>query len=448
MKVFHASKRATVGVLAASVLSSVLGLAPSASAAVYEPCNSHDLRDAVHAANASIAVTDTIILNPKCKYTFTMGDVSGGDPNSALVVTDPLVIAGNGATIKITGNADLRHILSAADLTLNNVTLTGGRIESPYTPAPSLTGGSIVMLAGDLRGDKLTVKDNKVTAVGGAAIAAAGGIVVGPGAGDVTLVRSAITDNKVNVYGLSAQAVVGGIVNSGGGAMSITRSLVTGNEVNASSLTVTDSVAGGIAQSFGGGGFALTDSTVSGNRVSARGLQNLAAGGGVYVADGVSTFSNNTVSGNTVTADGPVSLAIGGGIFNAGDLSDSGSTISGNKAVCKSSGFCLAAGGGYANLLQSSAAVLGPGSATFDGTTFTGNKAEAKHGAAAGGGLAVAGNTTVLTEATVTKNEAKGALQLGGGIANFGDVADVEIDSSDVVKNKPTNCYNVPACEY
>jgi hypothetical protein len=443
MKVFHARgmRGAAVGMLAASMLASVLGLAPSAHAAVFEPCNSHDLRDAVNAANA-LGGTDTIILNPKCKYTFTIGDVFGPDINAAMNVLDDLIVAGNGATIKISGNADLRHFTAAADLTLNNVTLSGGQIESPYAVGgDDLFAGSILQLAGDLRGDKLTVTDNEVQAIGADATAVGGGIVVTDGAGSATLVRSTVKHNEVSAYGLTAIGIGGGIYFDGAGDLTLTRSEVRSNEVNASSLVVSVGVGGGILDT---GGLVMEEGSVSSNTVSTRGLIDMAAGGGIYLADGVHTMEEVKVSGNKVTADGPVSLAVGGGILNGGDLTDEESTISGNKATCKSSGFCLAAGGGYANqdLLS------GPGVATFTETIFTGNKAEGKNGAGAGGGLAVAGGSTLLTEATVTKNEAKGQLRLGGGIANFGDVADVEIDASDVYKNKPTNCYNVPACEY
>jgi hypothetical protein len=441
MKVFETrgQRAVTAGMLAAAVLGSVLGLAPAAQAAVYQPCNSHDLRDAVNAANG-IGGTDTIILNPKCKYTFTMGDVLGPDDNAALNVTDSLVIAGNGATIKISGNADLRHITSDSDLTLNNVTLSGGKIESPYASGgDSLLAGSILMTGGDLRGDKLTVKDNRITVVGDNVDATGGGIV--STGGDVTLTKSTVKGNKVSAYGLTAEGVAGGIYFDGTGDLTLTRSTVSSNEVSASSLILSVGSGGGILDV---NGLILDESTVSGNSVTARGLANMAAGGGIHLGGGASTLTDSTVSGNKVTADGPISLAVGGGIMNGGTLTDEGSKITGNKATCKSSSFCLAAGGGYANR----DVLNGPGSATFTESTFSGNKAEGKNGAGAGGGIAVAGGSTLLTEATVTKNEAKGQLRLGGGIANFGDVSDVEVDASDIFKNKPTNCYNVPACEF
>jgi hypothetical protein len=442
MKVFHArgKRGAAVGVLAASVLSSVLGLAPSASAAVFQPCNATDLREAARAA-ADNAEADTIILNPKCKYVFTMGDPLN-DPNAAIFSDEPLTIAGNGATIEIKGDADLRHITSLDDLTLNNLTLKGGEIESPYAlGGDDLLAGSILHLGGDLRADKLTVKDSEVNSVGDDATAVGGGIVVAGAAGDATFVRSTIKNNQVNAYGLTAIGAAGGIYFDGGGDLTLTRSTVHDNEVEAAGLIVAVGVGGGVVDT---GGLVLTESTVSSNEVSTRGLVNMAAGGGLYLADGDHTMDGSKVTGNKVSADGPVSLAVGGGILNGGVLTDDGSTISSNKATCKSSGFCLAAGGGYANRDL----ISGPGDATFVETTFKSNKAEGKNGAGAGGGLAVAGGTTVLEEATVTKNEAKGDLRLGGGIANFGDPGDVFIDASDIYKNKPKNCYGVPECEY
>jgi hypothetical protein len=447
---FKRAKRGPVaGVLAASVIATVLGIPTTAHAAVFKPCSAHALRDAVNAADGD----DTIKLDKKCKYVFTSGDLAN-DPDSALFVDVPMYIAGNGATIKIASSADLRHftvdiagsIPGSPGLTLNNVILKGGSQDSPYSAGGSdtLMGGSILVADGNVRGERLTVTDNSVTVIGDTADGSAGGIAVGPAGDNLALVSSTVSGNSVDAHGVEGIATGGGIMYLGGGALTVTRSTVKGNEMNASSLSLTSGVGGGI-YTVGTTPLTVEDSAVTGNSVKARGLLGVAAGGGIYIPGGVGHEVNDTdVSGNKVTAEGAASLAVGGGILNGGTLATDGATINSNKATCKASGICLAAGGGYANQDLDS----GPGSATFVETEFNGNKAEAKgdSGAGAGGGLAVDGGTTVLDNSTVTKNQAKGSLQLGGGIANFGPPAAVDITDSAVFLNKPSDCYGVPAC--
>ncbi|HET9772023.1 MAG TPA: hypothetical protein VFS16_14115, partial [Acidimicrobiia bacterium] len=130
MKAFQNRARgkrgAAVGVLAASMLASVLGLAPAAHAADIDGgCSGDDLREAVAFANANPG-DDSISLRKSCSYKFTNG-IPGTD--AALVVDDDtgdLTIWGNGATIKIDGNTAVRHIDHETNtLRLNNLTLTG-----------------------------------------------------------------------------------------------------------------------------------------------------------------------------------------------------------------------------------------------------------------------------------------------------------------------------------
>ena len=446
MKVFHhdraRSKRgAAVGVLAASMLASVLGMAPAANAIdVNGGCSAGSLRSNVNAANGTGAA-DSISLNKKCKYVFSDG-VFGTD--SAMTVTEDLTIYGNGATIEIDKKgADIRHfqVQGTTTLTLVNLTLKGGHIETSATLQNTEAAGSIfVSQASTLIGDHLTVKDNSVEALdalGGTALA--GGIL---NRGTLELEDSTISGNEVEAWGVTALVAGGGIVNEGGTA-TLEDTTVKGNEVQGSSLTMTAGVGGGIENT---GDLTLIDSDVKGNQVKVSGLVAAGAGGGIDNSDGGTVaMTESDVKGNKVTANGDdgVGLAAGGGIANqAGTVDvDSGATddddnssVSSNRAVCSGS-LCAALGGGY----------VGADDATFTFTEFKSNKAEAKSGAALGGGMALLGGATVLDDATITKNEAKGKIARGGGIARFGG-ATIVLGGSDIFKNKPDNCFNVLGC--
>ncbi|HYH48472.1 MAG TPA: hypothetical protein VEG38_02890, partial [Acidimicrobiia bacterium] len=82
----------------------------------------------------------------------------------------------------------------------------------------------------------------------------------------------------------------------------------------------------------------------------------------------------------------------------------------------------------------------------FNGTVFKSNVADADDGVALGGGLFLAGDDaepaeTVLNDATVTKNAAKGdAFEAGGGIFVLGGPDDVDVNDSVITKNKPEDC--------
>ena len=423
------------------MLASVLGMAPAANALdVNGGCSAGSLRSNVNAANGTVAA-DSISLNKKCKYVFSDG-VFGTD--SAMTVTEDLTIYGNGATIEIDKKgADIRHfqVQGTTTLTLVNLTLKGGHIETSATLQNTEAAGSIfVSSASTLIGDHLTVKDNSVEALDATgATALAGGIL---NRGTLELEDSTISGNDVEAWGVAVEAAGGGIYNDGTATLEDTT--VKGNEVKGSSLTLTFGVGGGI-ENTGGGDLTLIDSDVKGNQVKVSGLVAAGAGGGIDNSGGAVTMTESDVNGNKVTANGDdgVGLAAGGGIANqSGSVDvdagatddDDNSSVSSNRAVCSGS-LCAALGGGY----------VGADDATFTFTEFKSNKAEAKSGAALGGGMALLAGDTVLDDATITKNEAKGKIARGGGIARFGS-ATVVLGGSGIYKNKPDNCFNVLGC--
>jgi hypothetical protein len=446
MKAFQNRARgkrgAAVGVLAASMLASMFSLAPAAHAADIDGgCSGDDLREAVEFANDN-GGDDSISLRKNCTYKFTNG-VPGTD--AALLIGDPvgdLTIWGNGATIKIDGNTAIRHIdHQGGTLRLNNLTLTGGSIEASPTLQSATIAGSILS-AGLLIGEKLTVKDNEVEVFGLTAEAVGGGIV-----GEIViLVKSTIKDNQVDGYGLTTAAgTAGGVVAD---VLTLEDTVVKGNEVSVSSLIAAAGSAGGVQVNDAMGDsdiYTSADqegSSITGNSVAvSAGLLAVSAGGGLVTTAGANPEGTDAaqlgdlvVSGNKASSSGAVALTAGGGLAQLGGaLTDDGATISGNKAKCSSSS-CASLGGG---------AVMA-GDSDLVETEVKGNTAEAKNGAAAGGGIAYLDGTHTLTDVTVTKNQAKGAFQEGGGLANFG--AAVDIDASDIYNNKPDDCFGVLGC--
>lgn len=131
--------------------------------------------------------------------------------------------------------------------------------------------------------------------------------------------------------------------------------------------------------SNGGGTVTITNSTFSGNSGGC-------CGGGLANSQGTMTISNSTFSGN--------SAQVGGSIYNVdGTMTISNSTISGNTAVSEAGGLFS---GCYSTL-------------TIKSSIFSGNTAGTY-----GGGLGICGDTSTISNSTISGNTAK----YGGGISN------------------------------
>ena len=218
------------------------------------------------------------------------GDAMGNDtlvPDA--FITDVSASLANSATSLDDNSRVINFAASSTtasdDLTLNNVTITGGR-----TPVNSLDGGGGIMtVAGNVTLVSSNVSGNSTT--GEAAIG--GGIRTIEGA-------VMLTDSTVSGNSTTGEDANGGGIATVGGTVTLMRSTVSEN-----STLNSMSEGGGIGTISGA--VALTESTVSGNRTQG----NASDGGGIFTVNGTVTLTNSTLSGNS-TAGG---AAEGGGLF-------------------------------------------------------------------------------------------------------------------------------------
>ncbi|MCP4424231.1 MAG: hypothetical protein GY803_07065 [Chloroflexi bacterium] len=253
---------------------------------------------------------DTIVLAGK-SYSYNTAYAA---QNALPPITSEITIEGNGAIIqrnvKSAESFRILEVTQSGNLTLNNVTITGG--------STSIGGG--IYNAGTL-----TINNSVVS--GNDALHGGGIYHYGNYGGPLTISNSEISGNTAAEYG-------GGIKNYNG-ALTINNSVISGND-------------GG---TYGGGGIfsyagsyeaattILNNSTIRGN--------NGYYGGGIYnqaVPDGTAmmTLNNSTISGNNAYD--------GGGIYNSvlpygtAVTTLNNSTVSGNYAVYYGGGILNRAG--------------------------------------------------------------------------------------------------------
>jgi hypothetical protein len=221
------------------------------------------LREAVAFANAQ-AGADTI--------TFDAGVFDGGAEDlirltqGQITITDALTIDGGAAGVTITGDKDGDDAVDADGITDVAASLDGeDRLDD---------NSRIFAATAALTLDGLTLTGGRTTATG-----QDGGAVLGT---TVTLTNSTVSGNST-----------AGFVADGGGvfgsAVTLTNSTVSGNATSGD-------------RAYGGGVFGstvtLTNSTVSGNGTTG----NFADGGGVFGS--TATLTNSTVSGNSTAGAG------------------------------------------------------------------------------------------------------------------------------------------------
>ncbi|HEY2125569.1 MAG TPA: hypothetical protein VGH77_00130 [Streptosporangiaceae bacterium] len=466
----QAAAAGTGALLALAVLPAVTA---AAGTSVSVPCtNQNALVAAVKAANAG---GGTISLAAGCHYMLTTAD---NGENGLPVVTTPVAVNGNGATIDGTGAVRVFEVDGpGGNLSLQNLTITGGSAD---------IGGGI-----ENAGGTLTLNHSQVT--GNAATQAGGGIASATfdptSVAKLTLNNSAVTGNQqtlgpqdnnavggggiVNVLGTvtlnssqvnknTAQGFVGGGIangdyinfsgttsfltlngsqvngntapNAGGGGIQDLLGTVTVNSTQVNSNTSLNG--GGISSGNGKGGapplsshLMLSKSQVNGNTATAPpgpGAPPIAAGG---IANGGSAVLNNTqVDNNTA------SHTSGGGIVNHGTMTLNKSEVNGNTAAGTG---VVASGGGIIS------AQGPPGSV---GTVLTLNNSKVNNNTAGGDGGGIAngiplpgpmplpGGQLTLKHSQVTGNTASH----GGGIFNNGGT--VALSTTSVTGNSPDNC--------
>ncbi len=336
------------------------------------------LVDAIRAANTNAVVggcasgaagVDTIDLQTDTTLTAASGYYYYSDTGLPLV-TEDLILSGNGHTIARDGAAPDFRILATANgvnLTVNDTTISGGKSADE--------GGGIFFAGGDpynnTRGDLnisgSTISDNDAQYEGGG--------IYHDGYGTLTIQNSVISGNE------SAQEG-GGLYFNGdtyyGDTADITNSRFEGNHAGYE----------GGAIYHDGGTMTIEDSIITGNDADRE-------AGGIYVELTPITIRRTTISWNTAGDEG-------GGIYNDGHLTIEDSTISNNESSTDGGGIHVDDAGSVAIT-----------NSTISNNTATGN----------GGGIHFAemndstphlGNT--ITHTTITGNTAGGT---GGGVALY-----------------------------
>ena len=352
--------------VAAGAGAALLGLAvaPAITASAGQPSNvvacssgAAGLRAAINAANGSGG--GTIVLAWGCTYALTTPD---NGENGLPVVTTPIAVFGNGATITGSGAVRIFEVDGpGGNLSLRNVTLTGGSVPD--------FGGAILNSSG-------TVTLNQSVVTGNSAVNAGGGIAsgtFGPNTATLIVNSSLVTNNSSPGDGVQppdGSGSGGGIVNAQGKAtLNFTRvsnnfaggaaggGIASGNYMGSpgptSQLTVNFSqVNDNTAPNAGGGGIQNLAGNVSINVSQVNGNSSL-NGGGIASGNGAGggpggpppgtsqlNIFFSQVNGNTATAPvpppgtGPPIAA--GGIANGGDAVLNGVQVQGNTATTTS----------------------------------------------------------------------------------------------------------------
>lgn len=307
------AKPAAVGLLAISprVVDAASTIAVACTSGVGDVAA---LKAAINTANGSPGTT--LSLGTGCVYTLTSVDHGiDGLPQ----VTGSMTIAGNGATITRQAAAPAFRIVdvsSSGDLTINDLTISNGRLAS------NTTGGAGILSKGKLTLNHATVSGNVST---GASTTAKGGGILS--AGDTTINNSLVTGNAARATGTT---------NNGGSASG-----------------------GGILAK--GGTLKVNNTTISTNSATATGVvggnSSSATGGGIEVVPGFGpnetpiptsvTVSGTTFSGNVAASQTSISTTANGGAIDQTNSSQLAvalttrivnSTFNGNSAESTTSG--------------------------------------------------------------------------------------------------------------
>jgi CSLREA domain-containing protein len=279
------------------------------------------LREAIFAATSD----DTIEFAAPLFYSAQTITLALGQ----LGIDKNLTISGRGTSLTaISGNNASRvfQVASTGNLTLNNLTVTGGRDGG----SGNKYGGGVINFG------TLTINNSVFSGntVAGSDISY-GGAIYNDDNSSMTITRSSISGNALAGFALNVNCRGGGIYNAANTTVVITDSTISNNTGN----PFRDNAGIGIYNQ--GGTMTITGSTISGNTVS-NASANTNHAGGIYNTGNI-TLLNSTISGNTVISG---NFSSGGGIYNGGTVTIINSTVTRNTA---SSTFSRQ-GGGIANL--------------------------------------------------------------------------------------------------
>ncbi|MGX1977113.1 hypothetical protein [Streptomyces kronopolitis] len=392
----RASRRSALTTRVATSMTITAGLAlfltaPPAHALSFVRCSTGALNAAISSANAHGG--DALFLSPGCVYDYHT-PFTGNDATP--VVTSPITIIGNGASIRRSPAAAtgfrLLDIAHGGNLKLSSLTVKGGRLSSAEG------GGILVESGGILHASTTQIRDNAASRGAGVSISEGG-------RAEINL--STINDNHAGSSG-------GGIGNSGG-ILDLTTSRLINNS------------AGG--PRAGGGGYNQSDGTATISLTAISGNTSAFAGGGIDQAGGAISVTASSITNNT--ANGQGTHGGGGGIWNGSSegpakLALNATSVSGNFAPRGN-------GGGISNM---SGATL-----TLNASTLKGNVAITGK---AGGLYNIEGSTTALKFSAITRNVSSIAP---GGAYNTGTITNA---LSVITHNSPSNCApspsSVPGC--
>ena len=246
-------------------------------------CSTDFLILAINNANSNPGL-DVIDLAPGCVYELDVVDNTIDGNNGLPSVTTPIVINGNGATVRRGTGAQksairLFHISQGGDLTLNDITLLDGMAIEPtdVTLLIPNSGGAI------LNHGTLTVNNSLITA--NRAKLKGGGIY---NVGTMTINQTTIQNNETNI-GNEPNESGGGILNTG--TATINDSTIANN--------IASQAAGGIGNS---GILTINNSTISGNSTTLSGIIS----GAAITTTGNTIISYTTIANNVGTTSGAV----------------------------------------------------------------------------------------------------------------------------------------------
>jgi hypothetical protein len=431
---------AALGIAALSAGAVPMSAAPAAAATATVPCSVSALVAAIDAANATPGA-DVISLAPHCTY--TLSDANNGQ-NGLPLISGDITINGRGSTITRASSApDFRffHVLESATLSLNTLTLRGGRAsDCQNDPLGFITGcGGAIESFGTVNVNDSHVDRNLATsAVAGDNVE--GGAIENFGTLNVT--SSSFDSNTATFTGSGTDSeVVGGAI-ANEGSLSVDSTVLTRNTIRlagtgtigGSSLQLAD---GGAIGSFGPA--TIARSVINGNHVYGSDSNDAVNGGAIANIFATMTISSTTVTNNGVTAR--LGAANGGGMITAGThsvLTVTDSLFVGNTAAAPSlaapSGGCVPE---TSSVATSGAIFAASGKVSIASTTLAKNtvNADGGCGTALGGAVRNAKATLSFARVQVLNNSVSGAPAHGGGIASGAAVPSMTIDRSTIAGN-------------
>jgi CSLREA domain-containing protein len=361
------------------------------------------LREAIKFANTD-GVDSAITFDPTvfaAKQTIKLGGTQLGLANNG-----KLTITGPEAGVVIDANQQSRvfSVASGADVTLDGLTISNGKISGSSSGSSSSNEGGGIFNDGTLNVTNSTLSGNSVSSSAFADFNQGGGIYNN---GTLNITGSTLSDNSAGGGSGIGNANRGGGIYNNGGTLNITGSTLSGN--SATSSDGSGNSGGGIYNPSGT--LNITGSTLSNN--SATGSDGSGNSGGGITNGGTLNITNSTLSGNSASGDVD-SDNRAGGIYNNGTLNITGSTLSGNSAsgTIKSN---QNQGGGIYNL----SGTLNITNSTLSGNSVSGSGNSTNGPGSQGGGIFHWSGTLTLTNSTLSGNSVSGgSVNQGGGIYN------------------------------